>query len=266
MYILFDIGASKMRFARSDDLQSFGNPIIKKNPRNYMEAMVTIREIVDELSNGKTITAMAGGISGVFDIDKEQLTFSPNMTDWVGKSLVGDLKRMTGIKPQIFNDTQMGGLGEAVYGSGTGQHVVAYITASTGIGGSVIVDGKINSHKYSFEPGHQIIDYKDGATLEELIGGKNLEERFNKKPEDLDSKIWEEITRILSVGLYNTILHWAPDIVVIGGSLMHKVEIKDVRSNIKQILSAYPEVPEVVCSKLGDLNGLYGAMAYLQSK
>lgn len=266
MYILFDIGASQIRFARSDNLRDFGTPIIRPNSGKYMDAIVLIKEIVDKLAGKDEIKAVCGGVAGVLDEVFGKLIFSPNMTDWVGKPLVHDLQRITGVRPTIFNDAQVGGLGEAIFGGGHGHKTVAYVTASTGIGGSVTVDGKIKSHKYSFEPGHQIIDYKDGTTLSDLIAGRKLEEIHGKKPEDLSDKIWEEVSRVLAIGLHNSIVHWSPDIVVIGGGLMHRVKIGDLKSYLKKSLTMYPEIPEIVEAKLGDLNGIYGAMAYLASK
>lgn len=266
MYILFDIGASNIRFARSDDLRSFDEPLVEKNPHDYMESMVIIKEMVDKLSDGDEIKGIAGGVAGVIDPETENLVFSPNMKDWEGKPLVNDLKRITGKTPIIFNDTQVSGLGEAIYGAGADYRVVAYVTASTGIGGSVTVDKKIKAHKYSFEPGHQIIDYKNGTTLHNLIAGRELEEKYNKHPSDLDQKTWDEITKIFAIGLHNSIIHWSPEIIVVGGSLMHKISIEDLRSYLKKSLTMYPEPPKIVCSGLGDFNGIYGAMAYLRDR
>lgn len=266
MYILFDIGASKIRFARSDDLRSFDEPLVEKNPQDYMEAMVIIKGMVDKLSQGGEIEGIAGGVAGVVDPLTNNLVFSPNMKDWEGRPLVNDLKRIAGKTPTVFNDTQVSGLGEAVYGAGADYRVVAYITASTGIGGSITVDKEIKAHKYSFEPGHQIIDYKNGITLHSLIAGRELEEKYNKHPSTLDQKIWDEITKTLAIGLHNSIIHWSPEVIVIGGSLMHKISIEDLRSYLKKSLTMYPEAPEIVTSSLGDFNGIYGAMAYLRDR
>lgn len=266
MYILFDIGATNMRFARSDDLVSFKNPIIKPNPKKYLDAMVTIKEVINELAGKEEIKAICGGIAGVFDEEKGILLFSPNMTDWVNKPLAKDIFRITGVNPKIFNDAQLSGLGESVFGAGHGKSIVAYITASTGIGGSLTINGKIQNHKYSFEPGHQIIDYKEGTTLHDLAAGRLLEETYGKRPEDLPKSVWEKVAKILAIGLHNSIIHWSPEIVVVGGSLMHKISTEDLRSYLKKSLTMYPEIPEIVCSKLGDLNGLFGAMAFLKRR
>lgn len=267
MYIVFDIGGSKIRFARSDDLRSFSEPIIKENPHKYTDAIVLIKEMIDQLAGRESIKGIAGGVAGIIDPETGNLVFAPNMKDWVGKPLTNDIKRITGVMPKIFNDTQVGGLGEAVFGAGTDERAVAYITASTGIGGSITVDKKIQAHKYSFEPGHQIIDYKNGTTLESLIGGRQLEEKYSKKPQDLDQNIWNEVTKILAIGLHNSFVHWSPDILVVGGSLMHKIRIEDLRSYLKKSLDGmYPDNLKIAQSKLGDLNGLYGAMAYLRDR
>ena len=143
MYILFDIGATNIRFARSKDLRTFESLIVTPNTNDYMSDMVTIKNMVDEISEGQEITGVAGGVAGMFDKEKGVLIESPNMKSWVGKPLSEDLRRFIGKKPIIVNDADCSGLGEAVFGAGYGYRVVAYMTVSTGIGGSLIINNQI---------------------------------------------------------------------------------------------------------------------------
>ena len=55
MYILADIGGSKMRIARSDDLQSFGEPVIIETPQIYEEGLKNLTDTALKLAQGKTI-------------------------------------------------------------------------------------------------------------------------------------------------------------------------------------------------------------------
>src|SRR5690606_20277112 len=125
-----------------------------------------------------------------------------------------------------------------------------------------------------FEPGHQIVDI-DGTLMPEasgiylgnLISGKAIEKRTGKKPAEItDPAFWEEMARILAYGLNNTIVHWSPDVVVLGGSMMNKVGIpvESVEKYLREIMVIYPELPPVKKSTLGDLGGLYGGLAYLR--
>ena len=85
------------------------------------------------------------------------------------------------------------------------------------------VNGEIDKNRFGFEPGHQIIDIENNnpKSLEDLVSGTALEKRTGQKPYEVtDPKIWDELAHQLSYGLYNTILHWSPDAVVLGGPMM----------------------------------------------
>ena len=74
------------------------------------------------------------------------------------------------------------------------------------------------------------------------------------------------MARVLAYGLNNTIVYWSPDIVVIGGSMMKKIgiPIDRVRAHLSGILHIYEELPQVAHSTLGDIGGLYGALALIK--
>ena len=265
MYILFDIGATNMRFARSDDLTQFDSPVIVPTPVDFNEAMSVARGLIEELSEDEDIEGIAGGIAGVLDSHKSKLLRSPNLTSWEGKPLKESLMDMTGTEPRICNDADMGGLGEAVYGAGKGSKICAYMTVSTGIGGSLIIDGEVMKTHLGSEPGFQIIDYKNNTTLHEIISGRSIEERLGKKAKDIDDpQLWDDVEPVLAVGIHNTIIHWSPDTFVLGGSIMKDLDIPDIENALKRRMTIFPELPRFVRAELGSKNGLYGAMAHLK--
>lgn len=261
MYILFDIGATNIRFARSTDLLSFEEPVIIKNTRRYEEDIVNIKAVVEDLSKGHKIKGIAGGVAGTFDKEKGVLLRAPNMKTWVNKPLAYDLQRMTGIKAHIINDADLAGIGEANFGSGRGFNAVAYMTVSTGVGGSLIIDGKPLGVKYSPEPGWQIINSDTKESLHELIAGRDLELKYGISPKDLPSEIYQEVSQNLAIGIYNAMLFWSPDVFVLGGSQMKDISIEDLNSYIEAINDNDIQVCKIVLSNLGSNNGLYGAMA-----
>jgi glucokinase len=264
MYILFDIGATNMRFALSKDLNSFDEPVVIPNSRRYEDDMVAIKETIDKMSHGKHIKGMAGGIAGTFDMETGILLGAPNMPSWVGKPLLSDLQRMTGLRPIIINDADLAGLGEAIYGAGHGYHAVAYMTVSTGIGGGLIIDGKPLPVRFSPEPGWQILNYETKETLHELAAGKDLEAKHGMKPKELPAEVYQEVSHHLAVGIYNMILFWSPDIVVMGGSQMRDISIEDLNGYVKALKADNIQIPEIVPAKLAGQNGLFGAMALLK--
>ena len=84
----------------------------------------------------------------------------------------------------------------------------------------------------------------------------------------IDKDFWEKVSRVLAVGLNNTIVHWSPDVVILGGSMMKKIGVPfdRVEAHLRQIIKIYPEIPPLKKSKLGDLGGLYGALAYINQQ
>ena len=277
MYILFDIGGTKTRLATSIDLISFTEPIIFATPDKFSSGRELLVKEIKNLIGGEKIKALAGGIAGVVDKASGQILSAPNLPDWVGSFLVEDLKQELAVPVFLDNDTAMAGLGEVARGAGQGGDIVAYITVSTGVGGSRIVNKKIDTSVFGFEPGHQIIDQKaliasggsHSGHLDDFISGRAVAERFACPPYEIkDDKIWTEITRQFSIGLYNTILHWSPDTVVLGGSMFKQpgIKVEQIQSDLSEMMQAFPKLPTIKPAELGDFGGLYGAMFSLREK
>lgn len=265
-----------MRLAVSRDGKSFDEPKIINTPQDFNAGMSFFQKITLELSDGGKIKAVAGGIAGPLDRGKTKLINSPNLPRWVGKPLKETLQKTLKIPVYLENDAAIVGLGEAMNGAGKGEEIVAYITVSTGIGGARIVDGKIDRNIFGFEPGHQIIDPTGTLCpmcnlvghLEGHVSGVALETRYHKKPYEIgDPDVWEEEAKWLAYGLNNTIVHWSPSVVVLGGSMITKspcISIERVRYYLEHTLSIFPELPRLAKAELGDVGGLYGALQLLK--
>lgn len=265
MYILFDIGGTKMRFARSDDLRSFEEPIVIDNSGKYAPSIVEIKLILDQLKKGEKITKMVGGIAGVLSEQNDMLFASPNILGFIKKPLVKDLERISGAKVFLFNDAELAGLGEANFGAGYGHEIVAYLTISTGIGGALIINHQIAKNKFGFEPGHQILNHQTGETFEDLLGGMSLQNKYKVGPKQLPKELYKnELTKIATVGVYNVIQMWSPDVVVLGGAQMNDIDVNDVAEGVKELNKVLPDIPDICLAKLGSYNGLYGAMSILK--
>lgn len=261
MKLLFDIGGTKSRFAVSNSEDSFDEPIVIDTPQNYTEGILAFNDCVKKISEYKKIEKAVGGFPGT--IVDGKVFKSPNLFDYENKLLVYELERIFGIKPFIQNDADLAGLGEAVFGCAQEYEIVAYVTISTGIGGGLIIDKKIQKSRYGFEPGHQIINYKTKETLHDCISGTSLEKRYNKPAKEIkEPEIYEWISEILGVALSNTILHWSPDILVLGGSITKDIDLGEVELQIAKNLHIFPKIPILKRSELGMYNGIWGALAH----
>lgn len=267
MYIVADIGGTKMRIARSRDRSAFDEPVILDTPSEYEAGLALLSDTARAVTKGEKIEALVAGVPGALSDDKRKLIGARHLPLWKGRELAGDLERMLSAKVLLENDTAQVGLGEAIYGAGKGASVVVYITVSTGVNGVRIVDGVIDRGRS--EMGGQYLQVDDSPrSLEDMISGSAISEKYGVHPREIekDSPVWEDLARITAFGVHNTILHWSPDRVVLGGSMFNEIGIpvERVRAHVAEIMRKFPTVPEIVHSALTDRGGLWGGLVHLK--
>lgn len=267
MYIVADIGGTKMRIAGSDDLVTIREQVIIDSPKEYAHGIARFIDEARRIAGGAGIDAVAIGFTGVI-LQESGTSFDSNLPDWDDKFLRNELEVALVAPVHIENDTALVGLGEAVYGAGKGAHIMAYMTVSTGVNGVRIVDGKIDPTTFGFEIGEQFVTV-DGnpCRLGEVISGAAISKKYGKPPRDLgkETPVWEELAGICAYGVSNSISHWSPDRFVLGGSMFNEVGIPvpSVAANVRKLNEKYPKIPDIVHSSLGDVGGLWGGLALL---
>jgi|TARA_Y100000310_G_scaffold325052_1_gene387904 predicted NBD/HSP70 family sugar kinase len=270
IYLLFDIGGTKMRLAVSKDGKTFGEPKVVPTPKKFEEAIEIFKKTADELSGGEKIQVAGGGMKGPFNKEKTEFANPQNLPDWSRRPIKQELEKALEAPVFIENDTAIVGLGEMHVGAGKGREIGVYITVSTGVGGTRFINGKIDKNRFGFEPGHQIIDIENNKSLEDFVSGAALEKRMDKKPYEVtDSKVWNGLAHTLAYGLNNTILHWSPDVVILGGPMIvgdPAISVETVKKYLNDINSVFPELPEIKKAELGEFGGLHGALAFLNQK
>ena len=262
MKLVFDIGATHTRLALTDgktlqDIQRFDTDVTGKGIDALLGHM-------DRYLDGHTITAAIGGMPGQLDRATGRLVHSTNTPGWTGKRVGREIAQHLGVPLTVRNDVEMVGLGEALYGAGQGNRIVVYLTVSTGVNGARIVDGVLEDSSEGFELGAQLVEGQDHKphSLEGLTGGAALSRTYHKAPRDItDARVWRQEAQYLALGLYNTILHWSPDVVVMGGSMMRDIDVSEVATFLRRLPRVYDSWPPIVRARLVDDGGLYGAMA-----
>lgn len=265
MYFVFDIGGTHIRCAVSKNGESLDKEIKFKTPLFYKEGIDLLRRSAGEMAEGSSFSGIAGGIAGVRDPDTKMFYHS-RRPDWEGKDIAKDIAESLGAPCVLENDAALAGLAEAVFGAGKDFSIVAYVTVSTGVGGARIVDKKIDRNAFGFEPGHQIIH--EGKTLEEWVSGSAFQKRFGKPAEEVHEDAWEEAATLFSYGLTNTIVHWSPDIVVLGGPLILKnthMFFERVTKKMHDTMHIFPRIPLFKKAALEDRTGLLGALYMLRN-
>ncbi len=84
--------------------------------------------------------AAAGGINTVRGV---VVTPSPHLPDWGETPLADILEKKFGTAAYILNDASAAALGEHRFGAGKGVKHLVLLTLGTGIGGGIIIDGKL---------------------------------------------------------------------------------------------------------------------------
>jgi len=105
------------------------------------------------------IAAVGVGAPGPLDPDQGIVWSTPNMVGWENVPLAKLLRKELGAPVFIGNDVDMGTLGEYALGAGRGARDVIGIFVGTGIGGGLVLDGKLRQgwRKAAGEIGHMVV-------------------------------------------------------------------------------------------------------------
>lgn len=268
MHFLFDIGGTNIRLALVEDpSRDISIESVKKipTPNSFIEAIQLFQNFLEENNAVGKIEKTIGGTTGVLDRSRSTIVNSLHLPEWKDKNLKEELAKVTQSDVQIENDAALAALGEATFGVGKDYPIVVYLTVSTGVGGGRAANKKLEESNLNFEIGHQIINY-DGEPkyLEDLISGSGLSKKHGLKAEEItDSAIWSEVEKILAVGLNNILVHWSPDVVVIGGAVGRGLNLDNVSAELKNVMRIYPELPPIIKSDLRH-NVIHGALYLLR--
>ncbi|MEX0621563.1 MAG: ROK family protein [Candidatus Woykebacteria bacterium] len=271
MYIGIDIGGTHIRVATGRD-----GEVHKKldfATREFHASIQEIKEAVGKLTQEQRITRVGIGVPGPFNTRKVKTIRPPNLIGWDNIEIGDVFTKLLKFPVVVANDASAAALGEATYGAGKSKNPVLYYTVSTGVGTGLVVDGRIFHGIINPEAGHQIID-KSGprhkgapaGDLESLSSGSAVKRLYGETPAEAEGEPeWIEAIDWLAIGLTNSILHFSPEIVVIGGGMTkHKhAFFPPLNKTIKKYLKEVPPVP-IVPSGLGQDSGIIGALALAQ--
>lgn len=267
MYIGIDIGGTHIRVA-SGALGKI-NQKYDFPTREFQASLQNIKEAVERLSTGEEIRRIGIGIPGILNTKTWNIYRAPNLVGWDKIDLLDAFSQILKNKIILGHDASVAALGETFYGAGKGMNPVLYYTVSTGVGSGLVVNGKIFNGIYNPEAGHQIISKfgpkhagAGGSDIESLSSGSALQRLYHQPPVDTEGeKEWYEALDWLAIGITNSILHFSPQIVIIGGGMTkhHNMFFPPLQKSLKKYLVEHPIVP-IVESGLGQDSGIVGAL------
>ncbi|OQY89072.1 MAG: hypothetical protein B6D39_10170 [Anaerolineae bacterium UTCFX2] len=122
-------------------------------------------QILETIQEGGFSTADIGGVGvgvpGVLDLDQGLVLFLPNLPgNWRNVALRRTLEAKTGLPAALLNDARAITYGEWKFGAGKGVDTIACFTLGTGIGGGLVIEGRLHLGigGTGGELGHQCID------------------------------------------------------------------------------------------------------------
>ncbi len=245
-----------------------------------------IQSGVSELAKGKTIAAAGVGFGGPVDWRGGKICRSHHVEGWSEFDLGSWLKELTGAPVAVDNDGNVAALGEAHHGVGVGSNPVFYVTLGSGVGGGLVVDGRIyhGATPGEAEIGHVRLD-RDGIIVEKRCSGWAVDARIRelkrKNPDSILARligegkggeakhlatalqqgdevarqILTETAEDLAFGLSHVVHLFHPQIIVIGGGLSHLGE--PLRAAVQKALArflmeAFAPGPRVALAGLGE--------------
>lgn len=138
-----DIGGTKIAGA----LVSADGQIIRESrvptPANDPNALVdAVVDLVEELSKGEQVFGAGIAAAGFIDAEQANIIYAPNLS-WRNEPFKAKLESRLSIPVVIENDANAAGWAEFRFGAGQGFQHMVMLTIGTGVGGAVIVDGKM---------------------------------------------------------------------------------------------------------------------------
>ena len=156
-YIGVALSGSQVRAALVDGTgQILERREAEVSPENLVEQ---VAKISSDLSSNSKVEAIGIAIPGLVNRQTDRV-ISSRFTSTVGENLHGEFTRATGLRVEIENDANAAAYGEFKVGAGAGCRDMFYMMIGEGIGGAIILDGKLwtGSSGFAGEVGHITID------------------------------------------------------------------------------------------------------------
>ncbi len=288
-----DIGGTKIAVGMVDDAgRLLSRCETATDPGDYAAGIEQITRMLRKAANEASAEISGIGIGSTGPVDPMRGEFGDVdfLSGWRGKKIVHDLAAIFKVSVALENDGDAAALAEAGWGAGRNRSRLIYVTIGTGIGGGIILDGKLYRGVDGAHPeiGHQVIDPAGPACScgfhgcwESLAAGPAMVAAYkgrNSSHEDAvtakricelalegDAPALQTIeceARYLGLGLANLINLYAPDAIVLSGSLMKSAPLflNRVRTVIRSGCRFVPAEKTVLSlASLGEDANLIGA-------
>ncbi|MCL4538061.1 MAG: ROK family protein [Bacteroidetes bacterium] len=120
---------------------------LPSNGESGPQAVVSqIAKAVENLRNehaGDELLGVGIGSPGMVDLDGGTVKYPPNLANWKVFRLGEEVSKKIGARAEVENDANAAAVGEMKFGAGQGMKNFIMMTLGTGVGGGLVVDGKV---------------------------------------------------------------------------------------------------------------------------
>ncbi|MBJ7607959.1 MAG: ROK family protein [Candidatus Dormibacteraeota bacterium] len=299
-----DLGGTNIRAAVATGTRSHAQPAHAPTPGDEgPEAVVAaIAKCVSEATGGVQPDGVAIGIPGPLDPVRGIVYAAPHLRGWESFDAASALQERIGCRIAVHNDANLAGYAEWIAGAGRGTTDFLFLTASTGIGGALILDGQLYAGRSGtagevghvplapeYPPcgqGHQgclegtasgtgiarsarrAVQGGEATSLSRLpldhIDGRSVEEAA-RAGDEVALRVFTDAGRHLGRAIGGLINLFSPEVIAVGGGLINAGELlfAPLRGGVGEIAFAVPaENCRIVQAELGTDAGLVGASAW----
>jgi glucokinase len=292
-----DIGGTKIAVGMIDDrgrvLSRVEGPTDAE--RGYKDALARTEKMLRQAVQTAGVKIMGIGIGSTGPVDPftgeiGNVNFFPA---WQGENPVKDLAEIFNVSVAMENDADAAALAESSWGTGKGKKRLTYVTIGTGIGSGIILDGELYRGVDGAHPeiGHHLIDPSGPLCLcgfhgcwESLAAGPAMVNwiesnapaeyphrsgltakrvcELAQRGDKLAERAVAREARYLGLGLANLVTLFAPDAIVLGGSVMKSAVLflEGIRETIGRCCRFVPFAKtELMLASLGEETNLIGA-------
>ncbi|HJO93039.1 MAG TPA: ROK family protein [Victivallales bacterium] len=288
----FDIGGTFIKYGILDEngniISKDKLPTPKSNCKNTIPDLLSFK--ANELKQKYNIDAIGISTAGQVDSSKGEIIYcSGNIPDFTGCEIKKIVESNTKINTSVENDANSAALGEMWQGAGKGHKYIVCLTLGTGVGGAIIINGRIYKGFHGFagefsrmavvgkmlepnERGKFVLDktastnsllvrYKK-ATGKEISGQELM--KLVKQEDESAVLAYQDFLDSLQFGIDTIVNFVDPEMIIIGGGISAQGGYFFDKVNKIFREQAYPGYDDIIIRKaeLENDAGLLGA-AYI---
>lgn len=278
-----DIGGSAIKLGKFSSDGTCVEALSAPTPQpSFPNAVLeVIAAAVNRLNSLGDCIAIGAGTPGPADAAGKIAKVAINLAGWNEVPLASDLEAKTGLSTIIANDANCAGLGEAWLGAGRLFRDSIVLTLGTGVGGAIILDGKLFSgHRgaagelglITLNPDGPPCNSGNQGSLEQYVSATAIRRATGKEPAELGEMaargdrealaFWQEYGKLLGAGLASLIYVLTPEAIIIGGGVSASAEFffpATLAEIEKRVLDSSRIGLHLLTAELGNQAGMVGA-------